>query len=251
MSFTEEEKKINLEVLNNFIGYGNPNASIYFIGIEEHSPDKQKTIDYELEKKRLGIYKQAFKEKKPYYLTNADFISLNETYKYNKTYSGITKIFNTISPSNMITPQNIGDLNIDLFIANLYPLARATTKDSYNCFIKEFAFDNNFNEWSKKYWTPRKEILKDFFSKYLLQNTTSQKYIFCLGTSNGNWETFEIFIKELLNDASLKFECKHANKNYYGLIKKDNLIFYCLYHPASRQFYKINFVNIDGFKIIL
>ncbi len=251
MSITPKEKEDNLEILNNFIGYGNPEAKYWFIGIEEHSPDKnRKGIDWELESKRFDIYKQNY-QYKPFSLSNKDFKFLNEKITYTPTYEGIKKIYNQINSSNKIETDEIGNYGINLFIANLYPLGRSTTRDKYNEFVKRYLYDDSFEKWFEDNWEKRKDILKKFLINKLFKDSKKEKYIFCLGISS--WNEFEELFKSSLNEPTFKFDTikNSKNDNYYGYYKANNYNIYCLYHPASSRFNNLNFEYNNDLKIIL
>ena len=245
MAITFEERSSNLNILNNFIGYGNPDAEYLFVGIEEHSYDNNsKDINWESEHKRFDIYKNNFFNK-PFSLSNTDFNELNHETGKSPTYEGITKIYNHLNKGERLEIKDIGKLSSNLFIMNLYPLGRATTKDKYNDFVKEYLFNGDFEEWYNDNWMPsRKNVLVDFLKNYFQTNKNTKKWVFCLGTSL--WYEFEDLLKSALEDPQFKFEIKQevTNNTYFGLSEKTNSNIFCLYHPASSHFRKLDIQNI-------
>lgn len=238
-----EEKSYNMEVLNNFIGYGNPEAKYWFLGIEEHSIEKN--LDKDKEQKRFEIYLKNYKKKEPFFLTNDHFTNemQNEdsgNTEKSKTYKGIVDFYNLVFKNENEAPideSNIGKSDSKIFMLNLYPLPRKTTKDAYNPFVKENLFDGTFEEWKKIYFNNRKEALKKFLKKNI-DIKKDEKNIICLSTAN--WKEFEEMISELLETpkSKLKVETKE-DERYYGILHYEKLNFMCIYHPTSYS----NFFN--------
>lgn len=245
MNIGQEEIQQNLDCVNNFVGYGNPDAKFWFIGIEEHSSDKTEDIGWEEEKIRMEIYKRNYTGS-PYFLTNQDFIELNEKYSNNITYEGIKNLYNKFNKLNKIESNEIGDGNTDLFIANLFPLGRATTNDNYNTFVRQMIFKGNFDEWYQSHWTDREKVLSSFLKQYFFNDSKQQKFLFCLGTSQ--WYLFEHLFGLLKENEKFCFETKiiQDSNKYYGYTKMEGKDIYCLYHPSSSQFRNTNYRYIDS-----
>jgi len=232
----EKIKEENMNILNNFIGYGNPCADFWFMGIEEHSIDKN--LNMLEEKERFKIYcKKYNKVQSPFYLTNEELSAkMQEEDKKNakksKTYEGYIKMYNEIlknKKQNNFESENIGTKESKFFILNLYPLPRATTNSNYNNFIKEYIYAGTFNEWKKKYWNERKKYISNFRNNY------NPKFIFCFGTSR--WNDFEKLFG--------KFEViKNSDNKYFGKFKNKNI--FCLHHPTARK----NYFNDDYLKFL-
>jgi hypothetical protein len=186
---------------------------------------------------------------KPFFLTNVDFKDLGEKIGKSPTYEGVKEIYNIFNDDKKIEISDIGDLKSDIFMANLYPLGRATTKDNYNDFVRSFLFEGDFEEWSIEYWMKRRDILINFLKNYFFNESNVEKFIFCLSISE--WYTFEDLIKSALDypDFKLAVIKGESNNNYYGYSKNSNYHIYCLYHPASTRFRYPDFQYIKSLRL--
>ena len=232
------DTELNMKVLNNFIGYGNPSAEYWFMGIEEHLFDSKDDNICEEEIKRLNICKKELfnNEMGPFSLSNDDFMEFKEKDESNSknspTYRGICKIFKILTGLEL-DPKLIGDKKINVFICNLFPLARPRTFSDYNNFIKLNIFKGDFNKWKDEYGEYRRKAISKFFQEHFLKEN-KQKYLICLGTSF--IDDFQVTLNSIFK-SNLNIE-KHKK-----LIVSQKLI-YCIYHPSSRKkYYNDNYLN--------
>ena len=223
----------NLNALNHCIGYGNPSAKYWFISLEDgggycekNEEDKIDPICKNKELQRLEIYKNKFSQNNfsPYSLSNEELSEFylkfpSEKEKVNKdiSYKNYCSIFNHFNTTK-ISPENIGDPKINLFISNLYPLSRKTNRSEYDKFVKDFIFDGDFKEWKKLYWEERKNNISGLFTKNF--DSTNPAYILCFGLDYGFNEVLtDICGKEI----KLIFEKK---------IVLNNITILHTYHPG-------------------
>lgn len=158
------------EILFQFIGYGNPESPIWFMGIEERSPFK---LDDSFLKKYLHV---------TYTNGNLQIESDNKSDYYiepqgNKTYGGYKKILKEINSfSNYYE-------NGRYFILNLWPWGKELTQQDFTQEEKNYwGFDNmSLNEIKISHKDIRFIYLKHFFRTF----NWGEKFIFfCFGKSD-------------------------------------------------------------------
>lgn len=176
---SKSEKETNLEVLNNFMGYGNPEANIWFIGLDEYEDYGNNRVQDSLN--RFDVYKKAFNiAQGSYSLSNEDFKMFESEDKKNAeispTYDGYMKLYNFIS-QDKITKAEIGSRKKKLFVSNLYSLARPNVNTGYSNFIKENIFNGDFDLWYVKQWkNVRLKLLRNFIKSHFLDNPKKRFY---------------------------------------------------------------------------
>lgn len=174
----------------------------------------------------------------PFYISNEDFSEFYEKYPEEKaksltdtSYKNYCAIYNHFNSPN-ISIENIGEPNIDLFISNLFPLSRKTTKSKYDKFVREFIFDGDFTEWKKNYWNERKENISKFFHKIIDRNKRLTILFFGPDPDYGFNEILNMISGETIK---LEFQKK---------IVHQNLTVLQAYHPGQTITYNKKF-NVE------
>ena len=238
MSITPKEKEYNLKVLNNFIGYGNPAAKSWFMGIEEGgsswvADDRDST-------NLLEVYKNKFSNG-PYHLNLEEMNKLNfstATQDERSSYLDIVRelINDTKKGHRIVKNTDLGSVTGNEFLLNLSPLGFSSKDNGANHDYKNlFPIDNRdefFNN-SYNYYEDRISALKVYFDKYF----TEGKYLFCFG--NKYWNNFKDLLIKLdrIKNVS-QFETKpfdiisRNNVNTFEEYTKDKIKIYLLYHPS-------------------
>lgn len=194
--------KERLEIANAFIGCGNPEGKIWFMGVEE--------ADNEWTEKNLNEYKE--KNFKP-------VLNL-ENSKRNTTYGGYKKILEEVFPG-----YNIKD---NVFLTNLWPFPKKNLKATYNLEMKKlFGFDMSREDFEiiEEIKHERFKCLKEFFHEY---NWKDRFVFFCVG--NQYTELFLEFMKSLTDDVNFEFD--EVTYKPVGIHEKYNKI-YWTYHASS------------------
>ncbi|MBU2447541.1 MAG: hypothetical protein KJ666_18475 [Bacteroidetes bacterium] len=214
-----------LEVLNHFVGYGNPNAQFLFMALEETGfSDKKEDENTELEKLDFLHHKyEGNGTNKYFYLSNESFRELPIIKKQN-TYDGYVLLFNQLSGNENINIKDIGSNTIDLFVSNLYAIPK---NEIYNNFIKQHVFIGEEEEWKKIFLDRRLEILRDFVKDYFYKKS---KLIFCFGRSAKFISDYNKLFNSLFNS---KIEINPAKK--YEIIKEEETFIISLYHASVRN----------------
>lgn len=224
---------INLQALNNFIGYGNPNSLLWFIGIDEQGDFDIKEENNELSK--LAVFTECFKnfKGKPFYILEEDLISrlpdtqmleLKEKADRDFTYKGILEIFNVLNKSKY-TGSFISNSQLKLFDTNLFPIGRGnTSNDNYGSFVKKYFDISTFSEWKQGFWNDRIQAFNEFIIANEVLN--SPKIFICLGV--GYQTEFQEVLK-IIFDKEIKLI-----KHQLVTINDEHQAILC-YHPSKRN----------------
>ena len=188
MNYSQEEKEYNLNILNNFIGYGNPHSDYWFMGIEEGGNCWE---DHDFEDAGLfNCYVKLFHENND----NSYFIS-KETL-CDSPNSGYSPIYGKIRIALGLSHWT--DYIENIFALNIYALPKPRLNANYSdSYLKNFGIKNQ-EEYVKKYKNVRVKILKSFIQKYFFnRNKEHNKYLICHGSSAFN--SYIEFFKENFN----------------------------------------------------
>lgn len=182
--------------LNNLLGFGNPDAKYIFCIIEEGGIwDLNKDDDKSL----LDFYKR---DKKKYYTNEDLIIALGDDFYQRKfgiinspVYRLISKFFNS-----EITLQDIGSIQKDIFIMNLYPLANKNIKDEYPKSYEDIFGVSCRDDYKTSYFKERRSLIKKFFNKM-------DRKIILMGKAN--WHIYKLLYSEV-TDWQEKNYCEYA-----------------------------------------
>lgn len=176
-----------MDVMNSFIGYGNPNGEYWFMGIEEGGEWKK---DDEKTKKILKFYKSKFNAE-PFHFSSADLKELYNEFpeiKNGQEKSPYLNLIKTVrnkllckEKEPIINNSEIG-LKVDpIFILNYHPISHSSSGDEY----PEHYFDlfgvNSRECYNKCFLKERKNILRAFIKEYI--ENSAKKTIYCFGNS--------------------------------------------------------------------
>ena len=222
----EEYKELYFESLSDFIGYGNPNGTYWFIGIEEHFKPSNNPADIRRELKRLDIYEREYDNvKKPYWLSKNDFESFYSEHKNLENESdndSTTKCILEILAFYGVQC-NIGELwqeNSEMFIANLFPLGKGSANAEYDSYFTEkYIFSGrSFENWKKYFWEQRKNHLIAFINQFLKDGKNHK--LFCFGV------TYKSYFDSILNQLLGEYLKAHQ------VIHNNNIDVCLIYHPS-------------------
>jgi hypothetical protein len=238
MNITKEER---MNILNSYIGNGNPSGKYWFMGIEEGGG-----LDIDNDKKTLSkrqikleeICSDKYKEDNPYYLTNEEIpndIRILKQENSSKVLQAIKYFYSKLE--NEIQISDIGNKNVKLFQLNLRAIPSRTTKLDYSIY-KDFLGVESRKEYDGLFYSKRKEFIMSFLQKYFF-DSKDKKYLFCFGKTA--WVEFSRLINEIiknqqLNDSysenlSIFNDQLNGEKRSYIHLSINQEIF-LLYHPS-------------------
>jgi len=212
----------DIEVINNFIGYGDENPDIIFFGIEEHGGSdgsKSKEEWYEANeswyKKLENKYK---KEKKPFVVDPGNFASAST--------SQIYQAYNLLCDTIYEETNSFDEGKIKVVTANFYPFWKKTTKsDDYEDWISYNFNINSRKEYVDGHFEKRKIILIDYFA------SLSNKIIFTFGDMSQYIDLINSTFKNILKpDKFVSSSNRGANVYYSGEWCTNK--FFCCKHPS-------------------
>jgi hypothetical protein len=241
MNNLNEQQKLNLETMNHFIGYGDPDSDKIYMGIEEHGGSG--TGDINIEQEKLDVYIETYNKNigKPFTLTNEDFQSYYVKYPYikerekiddeksqlYKIYKYLNNKMNENYKINCIS-DNLGSEKVKNFLStNLYALPKKGINTSYDRITFKL-FGVNPKEY-KDYLTTRKKYLRDFINE---RSNKQKLIIFCFCIANEFKDFFEKTL--LLKNLNFKgFPIDNFKKaNCFYVYSNDNIIAFQFYHTG-------------------
>ncbi|NQY22285.1 MAG: hypothetical protein HRT40_13465 [Campylobacteraceae bacterium] len=162
----------NFDIVNNWLGWGDPKNGLWFIGMEEREVFKDNSIEPRRNRK-------------------FDTVSVTETLDWpiaKKTAKIISKLCN-IKDVNKYRDSEMWHDESKIFNGNLFPLGKPSLKNWPNHYKELFGYDlNNVDEYILKVEKDRYENFKKFKLDY------EPQAIICFG--KGYWDKFEeVFVK--------------------------------------------------------
>jgi len=166
------EQTNNFDILNNWLGWGDPKHGLWFIGMEEGAVFDKSSIEPRRNK-------------------NFSTVDGNETAEWpiaNKTAKIISKLCN-IENVKKYRDTVMWHKESQIFNGNLFPLGKPSLKNWPNHYKELFAYDlNNVDEYINKVELDRYRNFKNFQQDY------EPQAIICFGKSY--WNKFEkVFVK--------------------------------------------------------
>lgn len=219
---TKEQEK-NLNALNTMIGYGNPKAKYWFLGIEEGGNVWDDTNN-DLLNEYVTLYK-----KKTGGNPNKGYPLANEDLK--NQIGGYSPFLDVIK--NSIDNSNVDSNKGKVFRFNLYPLGNKKFNEEYpEHYHRLFGIKNRKDYEVGEFLEKRIELLKTFIKENLDDST--EKFLFCLGINC--WEQYISLLGKI--HPGIKFEDGHfkvkaIDTDLYKHAKMKQVKIYLLYHPRS------------------
>lgn len=213
MNLTKEEKR-NLVV--NLIGYGNPEARLLLMGIEESAKGEwtQDASDEYFMKFKNGY-------------TNE--IKIEDLRKTTGTYNGYYRLIKKVFPEYK--------KDNGFFVANLLPFGKKDCKTKLTPEQCEMFGAKNHEELYEITINERHNALIAFFEKY---NCKDKYIVFCIGNSNNKEVELVKFLSKLYNvnnevllNNIFKHDEKSKNLKPYTYLYKDNEIKKFITYQAS------------------
>jgi len=211
----------NLEVLQNFMGYGNPESNYWFIGIEEGG--KWKGNDF-LPKGEFDYLKDKFKEQ-PYHIKELTEKQLEK----DRGPGTISSIKNFFGDSINSTEPN--EIYKHMFMGNLLPLSNDSSNKEYpQEYKKFFGIDSRESYLDSIFFKERLDILSNFINLHIFDGSNNQKHLIFHGKTY--WDYYKCFIDNCLNKKRNNF--KDKDKIKYCKIKDMNV--YIILTPHFSRF---------------
>lgn len=235
----------NLNIINHYIGYGNPNSKFWFWGIEEKWDVKKEEEEKEKDK-FIHVYKSKYQKENNdiFFLNEKDFEDFYSLEKYkvnkqkdlrdsaseNKTYKGILRIFNSFhsEPEKYQNDKIPSVLNNNIFTMNLFPLGKKGDKEQdFDDFTGKLFGVKNYSEWKKQKKEERVQCFLNFFNRYHCKD----KIVFCLGMAH--WPDFKEYISIILNGEQSQIGPNSEESfNKFETLLTPLGTFIFVYHPA-------------------
>ena len=261
-------KEGRLEILNKYLGYGNPDATIYFIGLEEKSPwtieelsknnpdidrievwlknNPQMVIDQKIKfvkdkfgfdfEEKVGEWLNEYKNNKPIF---SDYGS-PENYDGRRTACKQSDLSLEILKILKLVPKEEDNISYyenrfarsDGFEAclNYFPVARSKTNISYEeeGFLFGTSADNKFGD--KKIENCRMERFKNIFAQ-IIRRSNNNVFLILLG-------------KPVLSRLRDLIDCKLKELGS-GIAANDSRNIWSIYHPSYYGFWENKKVMIQ------
>lgn len=258
-------KEERLKLLNKYLGYGNPNATIYFIGLEEKSPwtieelsknnpDKDKievwlknnpqmVIDQKIKsvkekfgfdfEEKVGEWLNKYKNNKPIFSdveSPVNYDGRRTDCKQSDLSLEILKILNLVpKEEDNISYYEKRFARSDRLEAclNYFPVARSKTRHSYDeeKFLFGTSADNKFGDAKVDLENMRKDCFKDLFERINFR-------------IKNNDDVFLIFLgKEVISKVSDLLDCKLEMLGK-GVAANNSINIWSIYHPRYFGFWE-------------